>query len=99
MTATVERLQVEPVMAKTKAVAEPKTASLADTLNSLLPVFGALAAILAIRLFLLFAVVGAFILAQTALETESYHNVWVLVAYCSFTILPLAWLDIQGKKR
>lgn len=103
MTATVERLQVEPMPTKTKPVSEEipvtKSHALAEALNSLLPVFGALAAILAIRLFLLFAVVGAFILAQSALASDSTHSIWVLTAYCVFTILPLVYLEVNGKKR
>lgn len=104
MTGTVERLNVEPVtpMRANKPVVQEEAAKphpLAEVLNGLLPVFTALAAILAVKLFLLFAIVGAFILAQTALESESYHGMWVLIAYCGFTILPLVWLDVCGKPR
>ena len=66
-------------------------------LSALLPIFSALAAILAIRLFLLFAVVGAFILAQAALPDTTYHGMFVLIAYCALTILPLVWLDTRKK--
>lgn len=103
MTGTVERLNVETVtpMPRSKPVVfapEEKENILLRTFNELLPVFGALATILAIRLFLLFAVVGAFILAQAALSDTTYHGVWTLVAYCAFTILPLVWLEVQSKK-
>ena len=106
MTGTVERLQVEPVipMARNKPpifAPEPeiKTNKLLETFNALLPVFGALAAILAIRLFLLFAIVGAFILAQTVLEQTTTLAIWVLVSYCAFTILPLVFLEIATRKK
>lgn len=65
--------------------------------ESLLPVFGALAAVLAVRLFLFFAIIGAFILAQAALPDQTEHGLYILVAYCSLTILPLVWLDSRKK--
>ena len=105
MTGTVERLNLETVTPMTRAktpvfAPEPEKENiLLRTFNELLPVFGALVAILAIRLFLLFAVVGAFILAQSALTDESTHGIWVLAVYCAFTILPLVAMDIVGKKK
>lgn len=104
---TVERLNVETVTPMTRAkppvfevpIPEPKENILLNTFNTLLPVFGAITAVLAIRLFLLFAVVGAFLLAQTALADMTYHGTWTLVAYCAFTILPLVWLDSYGKRK
>jgi hypothetical protein len=65
----------------------------------MLPIFGALTSILAVRLFLLFAVIGSFILAQTALTDNESHSLWVLIAYCGFTILPLVYLDIQSRRK
>lgn len=106
MTATAERVAVEPIpMTRPKPpvfVPEPapeKPNPLLSTFNSLLPVFTAITAIIAVRLFLLFAIVGAFILAQNALADTTYHGMWVLVAYCAFTILPLVWMDIYGKRK
>lgn len=78
---------------------EVQQAKIVSTFNSLLPVFSALAAVLAIRLFLLFAVVGAFILAQAAMTDSSNYKIYVLIAYCAFTVLPLVWLDIQGRNK
>lgn len=102
MTGTVERLNVEPVtpMRSNKPVfeASPKLNPVADFIDSILPVFSALAAVLAVKLFLLFAIIGAFILAQAALSDTTYHGIWVLISYCAFTILPLVFLDIRGKK-
>lgn len=72
---------------------------LIKTLNSFLPVFGALATILAVRIFLAFAIVGAFVLAQTAMADTTFHGVWTLVAYCSFTVIPLVYLDIHGHRK
>lgn len=87
----------KPIFVETPTKSE-KPNAFVEILNAFLPVFGALAAVLAVRLFLLFAIVGAFILAQTALEAESYYRVWVLVSYCSFTVIPLVWLEVYGKK-
>lgn len=102
---SVELLNVEPVTPKiapmTKPVftPEPKKNALTETLEAMLPVFATLAAVLAVRLFLLFAIIGAFILAQTSLSDSSDKSIWVLIAYCAFTILPLVWLDTHGKRR
>jgi cellobiose-specific phosphotransferase system component IIC len=98
---TVERLEVEPIVAhKIKPISTPeaKPNILLETFNSLLPIFAALASILAIRLFLLFAIIGSFILAQAALADMTDHGIWVLISYCAFTVLPLVYLDIHGKK-
>lgn len=103
-----ERLAVEPIPMtqpqKPRPVfvtSEPvkETNTLMKSFEAILPVFSALAAILAVRLFLLFAIVGAFILAQAALSDQTSHGLSILIAYCSLTILPLVWLDIQSKKR
>jgi len=76
---------------------QTKSNVLLDTFNSLLPVFGALASILAIRFYLLLAIIGAFILAQAAMLDATFHGMWTLIAYCAFTVIPLVYLDIQSK--
>lgn len=78
---------------------EPTRNPLLSALDTILPVFGALAAILAVRLFLLFAVIGAFVLAYKALSDATGQGIYVLVAYCAFTVLPLVYLDIHGKRK
>lgn len=95
----VERTNVEPMPVRSKAPPSPEKSKIVETFSSLFPTFNALAAVLAVRLFLLFSVIGAFILAQTALESDGYHSIWVLTVYCSFTVIPLVWLDVQGKRR
>ena len=106
MTGTVERLKVEPITPQTpRTVFTPPTtssekpSSISVFMDSLLPAFSALAAVLAVRLFLLFAVIGAFILAQTALTGNDPHSMWVLVIYCAFIVLPLVWLDSYGRRK
>ena len=107
----VERIEAEPIPLRTKPVFAPMTQPtpepqlttqsnvLLSTFESLLPVFAALTSILAIRLYLLFAVGGAFVLAYAALNETENHSLYVLIAYCVFTILPLAWLDLSGKRK
>lgn len=104
----VERIEAEPIPLRTKPVfaiptTEPQLTTqsnvLLSTFESLLPVFAALTSILAIRLYLLFAVGGAFVLAYAALNETENHSLYVLIAYCVFTILPLAWLDLSGKRK
>lgn len=101
---TVERLQVETVvpMSRTKPpvfAPEEKPNALLSTFNSLLPIFSALAAVLAVRLFLLFAIIGAFDLAYMAMTDSDNHKIAVCVFYDLLVVFPLVWLDIQGKKK
>jgi hypothetical protein len=56
----------------------------------------AIAAVLASRLILLLAVVGAFVLAMKA---EGNAGWWVLVAYACLTVLPLTVLDVITRQR
>ena len=90
----------KPVFVSQEPAKEPVKEVKSPTrfLESLLPVFTALAAILAVKVFLLFAIIGAFVLAQAALPDQTYHGMWVLISYCALTILPLVWLDVCGKK-
>jgi hypothetical protein len=70
-----------------------------SALDTFLPVFGALAAILAVRLFLLLAIIGAFVIAQMAMDDMTNHGLYVLIGYCGFTVIPLCWLDTYGKRK
>lgn len=58
-----------------------------------LAVFETIAAILAIRFFLLLAIVGAFVLGVMTVQSQDNHSLWTLGIYCAFTILPLVFLD------
>ena len=109
--ALAERVEIEELNPKPRVVAlpppaiqpmissEPAKNHLVSALEAFLPVFGALAAIMAVRLFLALAIGGAFFLAWTAMSDTTDHGIWVLIAYCAFTILPLVYLDIYGKQR
>ena len=55
--------------------------------------------ILSARLLLLLAVGGAITLAVMALYRTDYMGVFVLMAYCVLTVVPLVYLDMQARKR
>lgn len=56
-------------------------------------VFSAIAMLLAVRVLLLLALVGGFVIAVMALERGTYEADGVLVAYACLFILPLVWLE------
>jgi len=62
-------------------------------------VLTALTHLLAARFLLLLAVVGAFILAVMAMPNGGYPGLAILIAYCSLTVLPLVYLDIETHRR
>ncbi len=57
----------------------------------------ALAQILSLRAILLLAMIGAFVLAIKAAESQTPMSLGVLGVYCAFAILPIAYLEIRGK--
>ena len=59
----------------------------------------AIGAVLASRLLLLLALLGAFILAVMAEQSQTYTGLAVLAAYCGLTILPLVLLDLKVRGR
>lgn len=66
---------------------------------ALLAVFTAIAKVLAVRLLLLLALAGAFVVTLLAMQWQSQIALAVLIAYCGLTVLPLialAWPD-RGK--
>lgn len=65
----------------------------------LLAMFETIAAILAIRFFLIVAIIGAFILGLLATKSQDDHSLWSLGIYCVFTIVPLVFLDRKERKK
>lgn len=59
--------------------------------------FEAIARILAIRLLLLLALVGAFVLALIAIQSPSLQPLYILTAYGVLAVLPIVWLEQHGK--
>ena len=78
-----------------------ETVALRTSSNNLaiVAVIRAISAILAIRLFLLLAVVGSFVLAYMAMADANPHSIWVLVAYCILTVLPLVFLAFKDTEK
>lgn len=74
-------------------VSSPVQKSAAD--HAFIGTLTAIAAILASRLLLLLAVVGAFVLAVRATDNTGLE---VLVAYSVITVLPLVWLDVNTRR-
>lgn len=83
-------------MTRPAMAAFPKTET--NEPNALLVALKAISVILAVRLFLLLSVLGSIGLAFVAtLQPETNHGIYVLVAYCTLTVLPLVWLSTIGK--
>ena len=61
-------------------------------------VFQAVATILAVRLLLLLALIGGFLLAWQALQLNSPQAVAVLIAYAVLIMIPLVYLERAPKK-
>jgi len=84
-------------------VSAPPTAPELEQRAKLLAQTGAMlrvvAGVLAIRLQLLLALIGAFVLAIGAMQWQSFAGLYVLVAWCLLAILPLVWLEYSGRPR
>lgn len=61
--------------------------------------FKALALILAARVLLLLTLIGAFALALGAMAWQTPMGLYVLIAFCCLTVLPMAWLEVAGRMR
>ena len=68
------------------------------TQTSVVGTFHAVATILAVRFLLLLSLVGAFALAWTAMAHPSYPAIIILISYVLLTVLPLVWLDRNGRQ-
>lgn len=63
--------------------------------REILAVMSSIGSILAVRLILALAVVGAFALAYMAVTSPAVHALWVLVAYAVTVIFPLVYLSTK----
>jgi hypothetical protein len=105
----IQRLAVEEVQQTAQVVQPPQFLQAQQNPTSqpsnneanlaLLSVFKALSQILAIRLFLLLAVVGSFVLAYMAMSNPDPHSSWVLAIYNILTIIPLVTWDFLMRSR
>ena len=67
--------------------------------DALIATFKAIAHILSIRLFLLLAVIGAFVLAFMAMSGSDVHSTWILGVYSAFTVIPLTVWDLLTRRQ
>lgn len=74
----------------------PQKPAAADLLNA---AFAAIARILAVRFQLLLSLIGAFVLALGAMQSQSTAGLLVLIAFCALTVLPLVYLEYSGRPR
>lgn len=66
--------------------------------SSVLGTFKAISLILAVRALLFLALAGAFALAWTAMGNPSWPSIIILISYVLLTVLPLVWLDRNGRR-
>ena len=107
---TVERLEAEPVERvrrlqpvppaprPTRLEPDEGVARLA-TYQAIASVIAASASVLATRVILLLALIGAFVLAVIAAEGASWITVAVLIAYAVLVLIPLVWLETRTRWR
>jgi len=106
---TVRRLQVEEVSQKRKpqmeAIQQPlapqtvPTPPQSSTLDVVVAAFAGLGYALSARALLLLALIGAFVLSVMATTTQTLSSLYVLIAYCLFTVIPVAYLEIRRRQQ
>lgn len=69
---------------------------ISDQINA---VFAAISRVLAVRLQLLLSLLGAFALAVMAMQWQSSAGLWLLIAWCLLTVIPLVALEWAGRPR
>ena len=97
---TVRRLNVEEVAPRkrpmevlsTPAPAPTNPTPQPSTLDVVVGAFAALGYALSARALLLLALIGAFVLSLMAITSQTLPALEVLVAYCCFTVIPVAYL-------
>lgn len=106
---TVRRLQVEEVSQKRKpqmeATQQPllpqttPTPQQSSTLDLVVAAFAGLGYALSARALLLLALIGAFVLSVMATTAQTFASLYVLIAYCLFTVIPVAYLEIRRRQQ
>ena len=104
---TVRRLNVEEVSPKRRPMeviptsVPPQTSAPlpASTLDVVVTAFSALGYALSARALLLLSLVGAFVLSLMAITSQTTSALEVLIAYCCFTVIPVAYLEIRRRQQ
>lgn len=81
---------VPPIAPSAAPVLKPSAAATASA--HILVAILAVSKVVAVRLQLLLALVGAFVLALMAMAQQSYLGLAIFGAYCVLTVIPLVWL-------
>jgi len=61
--------------------------------------FAGLGYALSARGLLLLALIGAFVLSVMATLSQTLPSLYVLVAYCIFTVIPVAYLEVRRRQQ
>jgi hypothetical protein len=104
---TVRRLNVEEVLPKRRPMemlSAPAPVAMMptpqpSTLDVTVAAFAALGYALSARALLLLALIGAFVLSLMAITSQTLPALEVLVAYCCFTVIPVAYLEIRRRQQ
>jgi len=104
---TVRRLNVEEVaprkrpmeMRSAPAPAPTIPTPQPSTLDVVVGAFAALGYALSARALLLLSLIGAFVLSLMAITSQTMPALEVLVAYCCFTVIPVAYLEIRRRQQ
>ena len=103
---TVRRLNVEEVAPRrrpTEVQLPPPAPTIPtpqpSTLDVVVGAFAALGYALSARALLLLSLIGAFVLSLMAITSQTLPALEVLVAYCCFTVIPVAYLEIRRRQQ
>ena len=95
-------LHNQSVATLTRTVQDVAHSAVQSALNAsnatVLGTFHAIGTILAVRFILLLSLIGAFTLAIIAMESPTIPAIIILVSYVALTVLPLVWLDRNGRR-
>jgi len=70
-----------------------------STLDVVVAAFAALGYALSARALLLLSLIGAFVLSLMAITSQTMPALEVLIAYCCFTVIPVAYLEIRRRQQ
>ena len=86
---------MEAFQAPTPTPAQPQH----STLDVVITAFAALGYALSARALLLLSLIGAFVLSLLAITSQTLPALEVLLAYCCFTVIPVAYLEVRRRQQ
>jgi len=93
-------VQNQKTMAIVQQVSSETVKNVMGSANlSMVGTFQAIGMILAVRVILLLSVCGAFSLAIIAMQSQTNQAIGILVSFVALTVLPLVWLDRNGRRK